>query len=73
MCSEQQHLSPTACGGSRRSTMGRSSTSVCAQPAASSSLFITDLKAVVGKAMGEHRFSECMAPSADTHTSFLAN
>ena len=35
--------------------------------------FIADLKAAIGKAMGEHPFSEFVDPSADAHTAFLAN
>ena len=35
--------------------------------------FIADLKAAIGKAMGDHPFSEFVDPSADAHTAFLAN
>lgn len=34
--------------------------------------FIADLKAAVGKAMGEHPFSEFVDPEAKAHTGFLA-
>jgi glyoxylase-like metal-dependent hydrolase (beta-lactamase superfamily II) len=35
--------------------------------------FLADLKAAIGKAMGDHPFSEFVDPSASAHTAFLAN
>src|SRR5687768_14691471 len=35
--------------------------------------FIADLKAAIGRAMGDHPFSDFVDESADAHTSFLAN